>query len=433
MEKGFFLNRRGVKENDTNGNSSSKSTSNVGKKAAKMALSSRCNEERTNVEQFTNEVGAKMGKNSNYGVDIDRDSNMASLNSRATPVEPVSYSVRVVHERLSNNVCGFFLGKLVVYPIVENYVKNTWSKYGLVKSMMITKGMFFFKFSFKDGMDAMVENGSLLICNMPLILKKWTPVANILKEDVCNIFHDITIIAFTEDGLSAIATKLGTPLMLDSYTSTLCTDSWSRSSYAKAMVELRANVELKDTLVISIPIFVGEGYTISTIRVEYELTPPKCSSCKVFGHVLDECPKKIVSNVLKNLKSPRQAKGASSSGIKKQAGLTRQEASTSNRLMRLIRLKTTMSSVRIGGSLNTTPLAAKIIDLEIKMLDGKLVLEGQLEDSDDEIEDLDDDTARYMFFTNRVGGGANDACQLEDEDSDCYDGYEDQVFDLPKA
>nr|GEW41440.1 hypothetical protein [Tanacetum cinerariifolium] len=33
-------------------------------------------------------------------------------------------------------------------------------------------------------------------------------------------------IAFSEDGLSAIATKLGTPLMLDSYTSDMCMQSW---------------------------------------------------------------------------------------------------------------------------------------------------------------------------------------------------------------
>ncbi|GKE04088.1 hypothetical protein Tco_1396106, partial [Tanacetum coccineum] len=57
----------------------------------------------------------------------------------------------------------------------------------------------------------------------------------------------------------------------------------------------------------------------------------------------------------------------------------------------------------------------------------------QLEESDDEIEELDDDTARYMSFTNRAGGGANDAGLLEDEDFDCYDGYEDQVYDLPEA
>ncbi|GJY91064.1 hypothetical protein Tco_0506260, partial [Tanacetum coccineum] len=45
-------------------------------------------------------------------------------------------SLFVVNERLSNTVYGFFLGKPVSYPVIENCVKNTWSKFGLVKLMM---------------------------------------------------------------------------------------------------------------------------------------------------------------------------------------------------------------------------------------------------------------------------------------------------------
>nr|GEU62777.1 hypothetical protein [Tanacetum cinerariifolium] len=159
-------------------------------------------------------------------------------------------SVRVVHERLSNNVYGFFLGKHVAYSDIENYVKNTWI------------------------------NSQCAINS-----KKVDTHANIVKRHVCNIpvwvkFHDIPITVFIEDGLGAIATKLDTPMLIDSYTSTMCTNS--RSTYVKAMVELRVNVELKDTLVVDVLKFVG------------------------LGHVLDECPKKFVSNVLKNLKNARQ-------------------------------------------------------------------------------------------------------------------------------
>ncbi|GKG14724.1 zinc knuckle CX2CX4HX4C containing protein, partial [Tanacetum coccineum] len=78
-------------------------------------------------------------------------------------------------------------------------------------------------------------------------------------------------------------------------------------SYARAMIELRADVELKDTIMVAMPKLVGEGFYMYTIVVEYEWKRPKCSSCKVFGHILDECPKNIVSDVMKNLKNPRQA------------------------------------------------------------------------------------------------------------------------------
>ena len=72
-------------------------------------------------------------------------------------------------------------------------------------------------------MESMLKSGPWLIRNVPLILRKWSPMANISKEDLKSVpiwvkLHGVLITAFTEDGLSAIATKLGTPLMLDTYT-----------------------------------------------------------------------------------------------------------------------------------------------------------------------------------------------------------------------
>nr|GEW71804.1 hypothetical protein [Tanacetum cinerariifolium] len=76
-------------------------------------------------------------------------------------------------------------------------------------------------FSSKDGLDAMLENGPWFILNNTLILKKWDSDVNLLKEDVGNVLvwvklHSIRMMAFSEDGLSAIATKL------DQHAYTLC-------------------------------------------------------------------------------------------------------------------------------------------------------------------------------------------------------------------
>ncbi|GJZ74398.1 retrotransposon protein, putative, ty1-copia subclass [Tanacetum coccineum] len=237
-------------------------------------------------------------------------------------------SVRAISERFANTIYGFFLGKRVAYPVVDNYVRNSWSKFSLVKSMLnSSNGLFFFKFSSKDGMDAMLDNGPWFIRNDPFILKKWIPDVNLLKEDVGSVlvwvkFHGVPMIT---------------------------------SSYARVMVELRADEELKYIIVVAMPKLVGEGFYLCTIRVEYEWKPSRCSSCKVFGHVLDECPKNIVSDVGKNLKNTRKAaKGvqvgskvafkpikqvyrhvsnrnnASTSGKKKQAVVSSREVSNSN-------------------------------------------------------------------------------------------------------
>ena len=58
-------------------------------------------------------------------------------------------------------------------------------------------------------MESILVYGPWMIRNVPLILHKWSPVANV--SHVWVKLHDVCITTFTEDVLSAIATKLGTP------------------------------------------------------------------------------------------------------------------------------------------------------------------------------------------------------------------------------
>ncbi|GKA39979.1 hypothetical protein Tco_0732572, partial [Tanacetum coccineum] len=46
-----------------------------------------------------------------------------------------------------------------------------------------------------------------------------------------------------------------------------------RSSYARVRIELRADIELKDNIVVAMPKIMAEGYYTCTIRVEYEWKP----------------------------------------------------------------------------------------------------------------------------------------------------------------
>nr|GEW45078.1 hypothetical protein [Tanacetum cinerariifolium] len=174
-------------------------------------------------------------------------------------------SICVVSERYVKSAYGFFLGKRVAYPVVANYVRNTWGKYGLVKYMFSSSiGLFFFQFSSVYGFDSMLKNGPWFICNNPLILKKWNPDVNLIKEDVVNFSvwvkpHGVPVTAFTKDGLSAIAMNIGTLLRLNSYTSNMCIQSLGRSSYARALIEFRADVKFKDTILTPRGVPVGSN------------------------------------------------------------------------------------------------------------------------------------------------------------------------------
>ncbi|GJR26576.1 zinc finger, CCHC-type containing protein [Tanacetum coccineum] len=218
-------------------------------------------------------------------------------------VVPVE-SIRDISKRFANTAYGFFLGKRVAYPVVANYVRNTWGKYGLVHSMFSSStGLFSFQFSSIDGLDAMLENGPWFIRNHPLILKKWHLDENLLKEDVSTILvwvkpHGVHVTAFNKDSLSVISNNLSTPIMLDSYTSDMCMQSWGRSSYARVMIELRADVELKDNIVVAMPKII------------------RCASCKVFEPIHEECPKNTCAGEKKTLKKPGQTARVVSVGTK---------------------------------------------------------------------------------------------------------------------
>ncbi|GKB27061.1 zinc knuckle CX2CX4HX4C containing protein, partial [Tanacetum coccineum] len=132
-------------------------------------------------------------------------------------------------------------------------------KHGLKRVMMNTKGFFFFKFECKVGLEAVLESGPWMIRNTPIILKKWSMSTNLLKEELTRIpiwvkLHDVPLQVFEED-----------------------------------------EADLVDSVTIGIPSLMGDDFTKETIRVEYEWRPPRCDECKIFGHVHDHCPKKMVN------------------------------------------------------------------------------------------------------------------------------------------
>ncbi|XP_022019348.1 uncharacterized protein LOC110919384 [Helianthus annuus] len=145
-------------------------------------------------------------------------------------------------------------------------------------------------------MEKLMEDGPWMIRNVPIILNEWSPSVNIVKEDITAIpvwvkMHDVPLAAFTEDGLSLLASKIGDPKMLDSYTASMCAESWGGSSFARALVEVHAGSELKRAVKVAVPSLVGNGYSMVEVKVEYDWEPFRCATCCVFGHESNLCPK----------------------------------------------------------------------------------------------------------------------------------------------
>nr|GEW60936.1 hypothetical protein [Tanacetum cinerariifolium] len=114
----------------------------------------------------------------------------------------------------------------------------------------------------------------------------------IRKAPIWVKLHHVPIVAYSEVGLSLITTPIRRHVMLDSYTSNMCFNSWGQNMYARAMIEVSADEELKKSLVVAIHVRNGKGHTLATVDIEYEWTTPRCSTCLIFDHVDDKCPKR---------------------------------------------------------------------------------------------------------------------------------------------
>ncbi|GKC89908.1 retrotransposon protein, putative, unclassified [Tanacetum coccineum] len=286
---------------------------------------------------------------------VDGTVNTEDVNVRQTSTSPTinpkpgtSYAnVTAISERFANTAYGFFLGKRVANLVVANNVRNTWGKYGLVRSMLCLSTRFFsFQFSSMDVLDSMLENGSWFIRNNPLILKNWHPDVNLLKEDV------------------------------------------DRSRYARAMIELRADVELKYNIVVAMPNITMEGYYTCNIHVEYEWKPPRNS-----GRIEEKIGFKLTKQVFQPIsKKPT----ANTSGKKKNNAESTKEVSKSNPFEVLtsvendVELVTNNETSNLAsqeaitsgssfwnvdsGSLSTTPIIEKFDKIEKLIIDGRVPL-----------------------------------------------------------
>ncbi|GJQ99021.1 hypothetical protein Tco_0522006 [Tanacetum coccineum] len=144
------------------------------------------------------------------------------------------------------------------------------------------------------------------------------------------------------------------------------------------------------------------------VRVEYECNPPRCSSCKVFGHIHEECPKNTGAGF-----KPQQEyrhvpkKPTASSRDNKKKGV---EPTIKGYFKWILFMNADNSSS------STTPIIDKIGKFEELLTSGQAIFVDKAGnplkkveflgeyDSEDEVASVDNDMARSMA-SERVGFG----------------------------
>ncbi|GKD29234.1 RNA-directed DNA polymerase, eukaryota, reverse transcriptase zinc-binding domain protein, partial [Tanacetum coccineum] len=105
-------------------------------------------------------------------------------------------------------------------------------------------------------------------CKLPL----WVKLRNLPLED------------WSSKRISVVASRLGTPLIMDQITTNMCNLGNGRPGFARVLVDVEAGKGLPKKIDILYKNKEGVVTGNKSVNVSYDWAPPMCTCCKVFGH-----------------------------------------------------------------------------------------------------------------------------------------------------
>nr|GEV28212.1 hypothetical protein [Tanacetum cinerariifolium] len=158
----------------------------------------------------------------------------------------------------------------------------------------------------KEGVNYVIDQRPWLVNGKPLSVPKWDPKIEIIKESPCKIpiwirLINIPIEAWSDRGISALASRLGRHIKMDQVKTDMCRVGARRLGYARVLIEINAEDKLFDKIKINYVDDMKKVKSTKWVKVEYTWKPDRCNHCKVFGHSVQNSdvkpkPKPIMNN-----------------------------------------------------------------------------------------------------------------------------------------
>lgn len=186
-------------------------------------------------------------------------------------------------------MCGQFLGCMVSLNEARYHLRRMWNKYGLEDMTVNNKGIFFFKFQDEQGILQVISNGPWMVNNKPLFVQRWGIDVCLDKTEPVKLpvwvkLLNVPLEAWSDKGISSLASCLGKPIIMDEVTTNVCKTGTGRLGFARVLIEINAEKQLKDVIEVA---YRKKDASISMtkyVQVEYDWKPTRCSHCCVFGH-----------------------------------------------------------------------------------------------------------------------------------------------------
>ncbi|GJV58011.1 RNA-directed DNA polymerase, eukaryota, reverse transcriptase zinc-binding domain protein [Tanacetum coccineum] len=106
---------------------------------------------------------------------------------------------------------------------------------------------------------------------------------------------NVPLEAWSKEGISALVSSLGKPIIMDNMTSQICRTGMGKVDYARVLVEFDVKKGFKDKIVMQYRSKDNEVKGSKTVNVEYIWKPGICSLRCVFGHELKNYTKRPIT------------------------------------------------------------------------------------------------------------------------------------------
>ncbi|GJX05103.1 RNA-directed DNA polymerase, eukaryota, reverse transcriptase zinc-binding domain protein [Tanacetum coccineum] len=201
--------------------------------------------------------------------DLDNKLNLVPTEIGEDGIEVVMFDEETVKEdskKWALTVCGYFVGYKMSYQELTYNLYRMWGKFSLRSIIPNGNGIFMFKFKNEDR-----------IKTEPNKLPLWVKFRNLPLE------------TWSTKGISAIASRLGTPFIMDSVTANMCNARNGRVGFSRVLIEVEAGKGVPNQVDI---MYKNKDNIVTgkkTMKVEYDWVPHVCSYCNVFGHSVENC------------------------------------------------------------------------------------------------------------------------------------------------
>ncbi|PWA74964.1 hypothetical protein CTI12_AA247570 [Artemisia annua] len=261
------------------------------------------NEIRVNGSGEIDELEDKSKGKSNTGKD-------STIVNEVNDSDLLKASTRTGSVKWQNTICGYFVGQNMMVGELRYHIRRMWSRFGLREIIANNSGVNLFKFKDEESMQYVLDQGPWMVNSRPMFVMKWDHGMGMQKVEPTKLpvwvkLLAIPMEAWSMEGISALSSCLGKPIMMDDMTAKMCQFGNGKTDFARILVELDAKKVIKDSIRIE---YTNKDASIKgtkEVKVVYDWRPEICTYCNVFGHCDGKCNKRPMSE--EEIKASKEA------------------------------------------------------------------------------------------------------------------------------